>query len=157
MNLAHRLALVLLALVPVSAALAQPKPALVKDIDQPARAKYQETISHPTECNSASTCLFNFSAVPAGKRLVVTWVNAFYEMVGAGSDSWAVLFPADPSGIEIYLVPTPNQWASTLRTINSPAVMYVEAGISPSLQIAGLSLLNGGAKATLVGYLVSVP
>ena len=136
-----------------TAALAQPKPALVQDIDQPGRAKYQESVSH--SCQDSSTCYFYFSAVPAGKRLVVTWVSAIYELNASG-DSQGILYPYDLSGVELYLLPSPNQWAGTSRTINSPVMMYVEAGSYPSLEILS-TLFSGSAKVTLVGYYLSVP
>lgn len=154
MTAVRRLALLVLALVPVSAAFAQPKPAQVKDIDQPGRAKYQETLSH--SCQDSSTCYFFFSAVPAGKRLVVTWVSANYVLNPSG-DSWAVLFLDDASGVEVYLAPLPAPSAGTFRIINSPAMMYVEAGNSPSVELLSSTLFGSSAKVTLVGYYISVP
>ncbi len=137
-----------------TAALAQPKPALVQDLDQPGRAKYQEANSH--SCQDASTCYFFFSVVPAGKRLVVTWVNVNYGLSASGF-SWGILFQSDASGVDLSLVPSPDQWADAVRTINSPVLMYVDAGYYPAIEILNGGLFSGAAKATLVGYYISVP
>ncbi len=136
-------------------ALAQPKPALVKDIDQPGRAKYQETQTHSCQ-GSSSNCYFFFSPVPAGKRLIVTWANAVYDLADSNS-SYAILYLNETGGTELYLLPLPDPWAQTSRVINTPVMMYVEAGSSPAFQILTGSLFTSSPKVTLVGYYIAVP
>ena len=143
-----------LALAPVSAAVAQPKPALVKDLEQPGRDKYQETQSH--SCQDSYACYFFFAEVPAGKRLVVTWVSASYPTYDP-VDSWGVLFPSDGSGVELYLGPLPSPSAGAFRIINTPVAMYVEAGSYPTVELLASGLFSAGANVTLVGYYISVP
>ncbi len=57
-----------------SPAVAQTRAALVQSIDEPGRNPYQETQSNTT-CRGTTVCGFNFAAVPAGKRLVLTNIS----------------------------------------------------------------------------------
>lgn len=59
------------ALVP-QAASAQTRAALVRNVDEPGRVPYSE--SKIGTCNAVN-CFFNFTVVPAGKRLVIEHIN----------------------------------------------------------------------------------
>lgn len=161
MTLIRRLAVVLMALVPASVALAQPKPALVKDVDQPARSMYQETAIDASFCIGQSTCELSFAAVPAGKRLVVQWINVFYPLVSTSGDSDVKLYSVlgvQPQGTTFLFQPAPNAGTTGLRTVNTGVLMYVDAGAFPTMLIvAENTTFNGSVLATLSGYYVSVP
>ena len=58
--------------------LAQSRAALVQSVDEPGRSPYQETLSDLT-CRGTTVCSFNFSVVPAGKRLVVTHIAGYVD------------------------------------------------------------------------------
>lgn len=62
--------------------LAQVRAALVQNIDEPARNPYQESFfSYLGNCNAGGQfCNFNYSAVPAGKRLVVTNISGYVDV-----------------------------------------------------------------------------
>lgn len=135
-------------------AFAQPKPALVKDVDQPARSPYQETKESPS-CDGS--CVLQFSPVPAGKRLVLNWVNIGYIADSADSPGAASLTPGDASSTIFYFLPT-SQSSTALTVFNAPVTMYVNAGASPTLTVlATTSALAKSVTGTLVGYYVSVP
>lgn len=152
MNALLRASMLAFTLFAVGSAFAQPKPALVKDIDQPGRTIYQETIV----LNCSTSCSGQFSAVPAGKRLVVTWVSAIYTLSTSGLVSYGSLARNDMSGVTVFLPPSPVPWAAPEMIINTPTLMYVDAGSSALLSISGVATVQS-ATATLVGYYISVP
>ncbi len=139
-------------------ALAQPKPALVKDIDQAGRAKYQFTLTRT--CHISIACTFDFPAVPTGKLLVVTWFNAFYQGVGAERSSPIfTLFPNDTSGVSLNLQQPPYPSAVEKRALNTPILMYVDAGVAPRVEMNGLEFEStlSSVTVTIVGHYLSVP
>ncbi len=157
----RRLAFVALALAPASFAFAQPKPALVKDVDQPARSMYQETVAVTSSCIGQSTCELSFATVPAGKRLVVQWINVFYPLASTSGDSDVKLYSilgVQPQGTTFFFQPAPNAGTTGLRTVNGGVLMYVDAGAFPFVFVtAENTTFNGSVLATLSGYYVSVP
>jgi len=144
-----------------TAALAQPKPALVKDVDQPARSMYQETASETSSYTGQVTCQLSFATVPAGKRLVVQWINVFYPLLSTSGDSDVQLYSVlgvQPQATAFLFQPGPNAGATGLRTVNAGVLMYVDAGAFPTMLIvAENTTFNGSVLATLSGYYVSVP
>ncbi len=109
--------------------------ALVENIDEPARNPYSETAS----CDSYG-CTATFSPVPAGKRLVVTFVNG--ELGSFGALVLGGHAAAGPRGFPIIA-----------GFVNSPTVAYYEAGERPNVNGAGSSFI----RATLSGYYVTLP
>ena len=61
--------------------LAQVRAALTQNIDEPGRNPYQESFfSSGANCTSGTKfCNFDFSAVPADKRLVLTHISAYVD------------------------------------------------------------------------------
>lgn len=141
-----------------TAALAQPKPALVRDVDQPARAKYQQTIVRTAaDCGGLSGCSFVFGAVPAGMRLVVTWVNLHYSLDSATDFSEIFLKPLDGDQPWAWFSPTPDPYFGNRRNVQAPVTLYFEATEVPVLRINGQMQGASDAYGTLAGYLVSLP
>lgn len=157
MTLARRLALVLIALVPASVALAQPKPALIQDRDVSARAPYQELAANAVDSSSSTTQSLLFPVVPAGKRLVITFVSlSLGPAVLAGDAGWTAL--SRLGGDKLLILPPPLL-SSYDRVIAMPVTYYVEAGEQPAaiLQSFGGWPDNGRVQALLVGYTISLP
>jgi hypothetical protein len=68
-------------------AIAQIRAALVKNVDEPGRAPYQQMIefnSGAPACPLSQFCLLTFSPVPAGKRLIVERATALIGVVSPG-------------------------------------------------------------------------
>jgi len=142
-------------------ALAQ-RAALVQSIDEPGRNPYQETLSDLT-CRNTTVCSFNFSTVPAGKRLVVTHIagyvdtaggtlpNGFFQSSFGGSSYATVPFtgvrgPTSALGVRIF--------------INHEVRAYFGAGENPRgvYHVNGSGdTMSGGALMMVSGYLVNVP
>ncbi|HUJ50422.1 MAG TPA: hypothetical protein VLW25_09485 [Bryobacteraceae bacterium] len=123
--------------------------ALVRNQDEPGRNPYFETRGDSV-CASGA-CSLTFSAVPAGQRLVVTFVSTGYSS-----------FAPPPSFV---ILETPNkhvQWFQTFQTdstssyMSSPVVAYYEAGETPVL-LCGVAGGSSGLSGTLSGYYISLP
>lgn len=150
--------LALLALLPATVALAQPKPALVQSRDEPARDPYQkEVAAAPIDCTS-SGCVVAFPAVPAGKRLVVTHISVVAATSDASTTYGVVVLShagVAPSAT-IYLPIAPmGPGATNYFYLSAPITYYVEAGDWPHIQM----VLTGSTSATvtLVGYSIALP
>jgi hypothetical protein len=145
-----------------SPVLAQTRAALVQSIDEPARNPYQETLSD-LSCRGTTVCSFNFSTVPAGKRLVVTHIagyvdtaagtlpNGFFQSSFGGSAYATLPFtgvrgPTSALGVRIF--------------INHEVLAYFGAGESPRgvYHVNGSGdTMSGGALMMVTGYLINVP
>lgn len=142
--------------------LAQSRAALVQSVDEPGRNPYQETLSN-TGCRGTTVCSFNFSTVPAGKRLVVTHLAGYVDTAGGtlpngffqssfGGSGYATLpftgvrGPTSALGVRIF--------------INHEVLAYFGAGEAPSgvYHVNGSGdTMSGGALMMVTGYLVNVP
>jgi hypothetical protein len=114
--------------------------ALVRNQDEPGRNPYSQN----TSCFGTG-CSLTFPAVPAGERLVVTFVNA-----GIGGSGGSPLLLAGHGQDARYFATT----NSTLSVVNSPVVAYYDAGETPTLTCSCSSLL---LESTLSGYYVALP
>src|SRR4051794_26374006 len=120
--------------------------------DQP----YQETVHFN---QSAATCTnfvceATFAAVPAGKRLVVTYLSATYGLSPGGTlatvelgingsfNRPSIVLPAERSGFDSYVA-------------SGPVTFYVDAGNKPTLDRQGQFVQPASltASASIVGYL----
>jgi len=138
------------------------KPALVKSVDEPGRSPYQTTIAvnqNTTTCINDYSCRVTFPAVPQGFRLVITHVNAYFELTGTNFAH--VELTADSSSMRFRAVTIgTSSYGSIAYVVDSPVTLYAEPGIAPTVTLHGYTLeLNGYANAevTLVGYLVAIP
>ena len=117
---------------------------------------YQETVHFnqgPATCTQF-VCEATFATVPAGKRLVVTFVSAVYGLSPGGTlasvelgingsfSRPSILMPAEKSGFDTYIA-------------SGPVTFYVPAGDNPTLGLQGQFVQPASltASATIVGYL----
>ncbi|WP_347985844.1 hypothetical protein [Methylomonas sp. AM2-LC] len=141
--------------------------ALVKNVEQPGRLPYQQTVQFNSiigNCNTFSgntnACLVSFNAVPAGKRLVVEHVTlliattggapnlvAFGEDLSTNTGIVAVIKPDFSAGINIS--------GSTFWNLDREARVYYEPGTTPKIKIlVPGSIVGFDSSATVHGYLI---
>ncbi|GCL62058.1 hypothetical protein [Pseudaquabacterium pictum] len=141
---------------------AQTRAALVQSIDEPGRSPFQETLSD-LGCRTTTVCSFNFSTVPAGKRLVVTHIagyvdtgagtlpNGFFQSSFGGSGYATLPFtgvrgPSSALGVRIF--------------INHDVLAFFGPGESPRgvYHVNGSGdTMSGGALMMVTGYYVNLP
>jgi len=156
-----------------STVMAQVRPAIVKNVDEPARSPYQAYVHAAVGPGSAcgtNFCDFSFPAVPANKRLAVTNVSVrfvpdstatvqdvkLYVLDNTFNILNQITLPYNPS-----LYPGDNLVINTARTYvaNEQIRWYLEAGQVPRLTFhtSGGSLDTfGEQRVMLVGYLVDL-
>jgi hypothetical protein len=118
---------------------------------------YQETIHFNQSATTCTqfVCEVDFPAVPAGKRLVVTYVSAQYGLspngtlasielgINSSFSKPSILLPAQRSGFDTYLA-------------SGAVTFYVDAGDKPTLGLEGQFVQPASltASASIVGYLI---
>lgn len=146
------------------AALAQPKPALVKDTNEPGLNPYVESTQreqNSTVCQPSGgpfgTCDFTLSAVPAGKRLVVTYASVSYYLSPGGT--FPEVFLLAPSRyVQLPLQPVQSGTLADRQVAAGPVTFYVEPGDAPKFTVRGFDILDGRtATLSLSGYYVNLP
>ncbi len=150
-------ALVLAFVLGAPLAFAQPKPALVRDADLPARDPVQFR-GFINVCQTSAICFGDYPAltVPAGKRLVITQVYVRINAQNPGPGGTRVTLtssnPAPYVGFTVMSGPVTN-FSQT-----QPLTYYVEAGSYPQIEFFAYDDRgNWDADVTLTGYWVSVP
>ena len=123
----------------------------VQNRDEPGRNPYQESAG--TLC-TPDRCVAEFPAVPAGHRLVVTFVSAFIQPAPAGVHGGLAI-----KGLgEVAVFPMlPN---TAVASAAQPMTFYFEAGQVPQVNIEAPIidlLVTTGAFASMTGYLVTLP
>ena len=117
-----------------------------------------------TNTCSEFTCGISFPAVPAGKRLVITYASARYAM-GSGGSFASVTLGVNGNGInepQINL-PAPVQTGGIAGDAgeyltSGPVAFYAEAGDIPTMFVNGRALSDVDlytAMGSIVGYLVT--
>jgi len=99
--------------------------------------QHQASITDSSTC--APQCRLSFPAVPAGQRLVLTYVSAQLD-----ATSFALLEGAPET---LFLIKT----GTTETNISQPVTFYYEAGETPVMRIFQT---NSTTRATLIGVLV---
>jgi hypothetical protein len=142
--------------------LAQARSALVQSVDEPGRNPYQESLSNTT-CRTTTVCAFDFAAIPAGKRLVVTHISGYVDTAGGtlpngflsstfgGSQYATVAFTG---------VRGPTSGLGTRIFFNHSVLAYFGVGENPRgvLHVNGTGdTMSGGAQLMLTGYFVNLP
>jgi len=162
MNAAHRIAAFAFALACASTALAQSKPALVQDRDEPGRNPWQQSIDvmqNATNCGPPLiNCFGTFDTVPAGKRLVVTYASAIFS--GADASTPNPLVYAGPAQIPnfVHFLPLPQARGGARLIASGPVLFYVDAGTYAYMVIQADALKDGyQATMSLSGYLIDAP
>jgi hypothetical protein len=157
-----RLALALAVAIASGAALAQPKPALVQDRDEPGRDPYLETVLQTLDdahCFSPglprTKCWATFSPVPAGKRLVVTYVAVWAYYAAAGTPPIAYV----ANGIApAMLLPAMTVTSPPVYQIGTPTTMFFNPSQVPTIHVEAQNLdPNATIYATIAGYFVTLP
>ncbi len=142
-------------------AIAQIRPAYTKNVDEPGRMPYQNTvnISGITFGNCSNVlCAVAFPTVPTGKRLVVEHVSV--NMICSGSiDDFKMksltLARSDNTGSRLDIAPTGVAPDVRNIIIDKRIRFYFEPGLTPLLLVPfqGCDFIGGG-NGTLVGYLI---
>jgi hypothetical protein len=141
--------------------LAQAKPALIRDIDEPGRNPYQKSISlvqGPAAGCTTLACFFVFDTVPAGKRLVITYVSAGWGLASGGTGASAIMYLDGTNSGPIPFLVAPVNVGLNFYVLGGPVTFYAEPGYTPTVVVGG-QFLNPGITATahLTGYFVSLP
>jgi hypothetical protein len=135
------------------------KPALTENIDEKGRVPYQA--GSAANCalphDGPQICSLSFAAVPAGYRLVITYVSASFNEGTAVSSATVSLSGGVllPGGTTLSQGPTfvaANVGGNFI--LGSPVTYYVEPGGNPVLSLQNYSSF---ATAFISGYLVAVP
>jgi hypothetical protein len=160
-RLVLRIALGILAVAWAAAANAQ-KAALVENVDEPGRSPYQSSVvivQNSANCPSGSTCTVHFPAVPAGKRLVVTYAGAEFTLAnGVDRGIVSLAINGNAAGPQITIPVSYVTGNIPLNVAGTPVTFYVEAGNVPTLLLRGAAVQTGlNAVGGIAGYLVSVP
>jgi hypothetical protein len=138
----------------------------------PGSSPFQQTVTFsanpPSACRAIPTspqvCDFQFPAVPAGKRLVVTNVSGMLFVDGPGAVGAIQFFPGPTIGA-LFLGTYPNTsngGTENMFGLNAPVLFYVEAQTSLGFRVnasAPVAIDNNGtvtSSITVSGYFVSL-
>ena len=103
-------------------------------------------------------CAVRFPAVPAGKRLVITYASARWRLTAGGLSPSASLGINGNVGINDpqILLPAPAPISPDNYIASGPVTYYVDAGDQPTLSLGGQFVIptSNTAFASVVGYLV---
>jgi hypothetical protein len=133
-------------------------PVITSRMDDPGRIPYQ-SIANP-ECTAAAvSCIFSFSAVPAGHRLVVQHVMGSLLLNSAASrlSAIALLYPTSGPVVRIASVNGLQlTGVSTINDFDQSVLFYVDASqqVSWTVSVAGTTFFGPGSTVTMVGYLL---
>jgi hypothetical protein len=144
-------------------AIAQIRAALVKNVDEPGRAPYQQMVEFNqvagfgANCPVSTVCIVSFAPVPAGKRLLVEHVtlliNGFqptFVSFGDGNllnvQNVAIVKPDFAQG--------PSNTGGQSWLMDRVIRVYFEAGATPKLKVGTTAFSNHSSNASLHGYLI---
>ncbi len=139
---------------------AQVRPAVVKNVDEPGRSPYQAIQTSFNNCGVYGFAYF--PPVPAGKRLVVTYMSGQFQLT-VSSKVYARLFSVPSvtgscaviSGVPFAILPVFDN-SNLIASFSSPTQLYIEEGAVPTLFIQS-PLDLGVAKVadfSIQGYLI---
>lgn len=140
---------------------AQVRAALVQSVDEPARNPYQETLFN-VPCRATAICTFDFAAVPAGKRLVVTHISGYVDTAnGTMPNSFLQSNFGGPAYATVPIIAArgPLGALGTRYIINQSVLAYFGPGENPRGSYQGLlgEVMSGGATMMLTGYFINLP
>jgi hypothetical protein len=124
-----------------------------------ARTPYQQTdfFNQTAQTCTQFVCTASFPAVPAGKRLVVTYASARYALSSGGTAPSVRLTDGNsPSNGTSILLPAPVNIGFDSWLAAGPVTFYVEAGQAPTLTLGGqfVQPVSNTAEVAISGYLV---
>jgi hypothetical protein len=136
--------------------------ALVENIDEPGRNPYQEGVF--VDCPGSQFCNFFYSAVPTGKRLVLTDISGFID-VDNGTLPNGILSSsssASSAAFQAFTGVTGNVFSGggTRIFINQRVQAYFGAGEIPHVFLGLASTSDSfkdGGEVAISGYYVSAP
>jgi hypothetical protein len=139
----------------------------VQNRDEPGRNPYHGTVAlnpSSTTCPSISappgtllTCIANFPAVPAGKRLVITYASGQFALIPPANSPSVQVGKNGFLGGDVQFLPTFQTSPGTFLGAG-PVTFYVEAGEVPSVFMEGQSINQSDTEvASITGYLISLP
>jgi hypothetical protein len=135
-------------------ALAQARPAVVKNIDERGRTPYGQTASCSTPGSTVCTAIF--PVVPANKRVVIEHVSG-YVRTAANLLYLAVLDGNNPLLHFIFFqVQGSDQSNNSIYIANQPTLTYFEAGQTPNFVVNLKSSAAITTQLTITGYLVDL-
>ncbi len=116
---------------------AQARPALVKNADEPGRSPYQAVQTTFNNCGVYGFAYF--PPVPAGKRLVVTYMSGQFQLT-VTSKVYARLFAVPSittncaviSGVPFAILPV-FDLTNLIASFSAPTQFYIEEGTVPTL------------------------
>ncbi|HET9269366.1 MAG TPA: hypothetical protein VFO31_14430 [Vicinamibacterales bacterium] len=127
-------------------AIAQIRAAVVKNVDEKGRIPFQAT-SLCVSAFPAPNCFVTFPAVPAGKRLVIEYVSAEFNLSPNFQPAAAL---TNVSGGINHPLPTFFRFGANYG-VSSRLLLYAEAGQQPVLNAFGTS-----GSGNIAGYLVDL-
>lgn len=144
---------------------AQPKPALVKDANEPGLNPYVESVQvdqDATACQPSapdfSSCVYILSTVPAGRRRVITHVSASFFLTPGGTFPEVFIGSTGGGYVQLPLQPVQSGTAIDRHLVSTPVTFYVEPGDAPRFTLRGFFLVDGRlATLSLSGYDVNLP
>jgi len=119
---------------------------LMRNQDEPGRNPYFE--SQDVICTSGA-CVATFPPVPAGQRLVLTYISAQCCEYGAPPTSVRMIV-GNKHQQQFFM----TQYDPIISTVSAPVVAYVEAG---ETVIVAAVAPAGDLAVTLSGYYISLP
>jgi hypothetical protein len=134
------------------------KPALTQNIDEKGRVPYQDTEVKLCTNMGNVDCGLTFTQVPAGYRLVVTYVSAFFYLNSSSNPYYIGLYggynlPNGTQSSTIILIPTAiggNGYA-----VSSQVTYYVDQSYYPSFDAPGAAI-GKYVVGTISGYLINL-
>lgn len=153
----------LLAVTPTTA-VAQTRPALVKNVDEPGRMPYQAMVEfngggEPT-CPIPGFCIVSFPDVPAGKRLVVERLTVLVGVTGAGQPNYVTFgdgFVSNGGNIAIVMpnfAPSIEVMGVTFWALSEVVRVYYGPGTTPKVKLGATANFGFVANVSLHGYLI---
>ncbi|HET6371788.1 MAG TPA: hypothetical protein VFG76_00630 [Candidatus Polarisedimenticolia bacterium] len=129
------------------------RPVLIQSVDEKGRVPYMQFEGRACPGGDALTCVVEFPPVPAGRRLVLEYVNASINFATGGVRRTGLLAPED----FIVVLPTHPILDPNLVIVNEPTLVYYESGQSPIFQLVP-NAANDVPLVTVVlsGYLVNL-
>jgi hypothetical protein len=150
------LAVSVIALAVPNTASAQIRPAMVRNVDEPARVPY--FASGQPGCPYTNECDLVGPIVPAGKRLRVTRLEGiivgqttsiFFALMLNDTSHPVLMFPAQPMS---------GAFFGSVVSFNQEVDFFFEAGQTPIIEVGNTSsiVVDVRNRLTIVGYLVDV-
>jgi len=138
-----------------------PPVTLIQNVNEPGLNPYQHFVTFNQ--NSAYcynfACVIDFPAVPAGKRLVITYASAQFALAGGGTLASVALASSANQDNQLLLPAPALDGLGRFYLCASPVTFYVNAGYKPVMILGGQYMLDNGsngAQVTITGYLVNL-